>query len=411
MSTQDPLAEVVRVEGSRILAVLARSLGDLALAEDALQDAAVSAVEVWGRTGTPNDPAAWLYVAARRKALDMLRRETDRPRRERDAAALAGQLDPELPAPAVVQDDLLRLLFTCCHPSLELDTRVALALRTLCGLSTAEVARVMLVGESAMSKRLTRAKQKIGVARIPFRVPGHDELPGRVAGVAAVIHLVYTAGHAGSGSELVRADLCEEAIRLGRLLVELLPEQVLGQGLLALLLLTDARRPARLDGQGELVPLADQDRARWDGAMVAEGQRLLDRSLVATDGVADPYQLQAAISACHDRAPSFEATDWPEIARLYGILAAIHPNPMVDINAAVAVAHADGPGAGLEALDGVDPAARGHAWLAARGDLLEQAGRYDEAQDAFCAAATAAPSGPEQRHLARRAAAAGTSRP
>ena len=399
------------MEGSRILAVLARSLGDLALAEDALQDAAVSAVEVWGRTGTPNDPAAWLYVAARRKALDMLRRETDRPRRERDAAALAAQLDRELPAPAVVQDDLLRLLFTCCHPSLELDTRVALALRTLCGLSTAEVARVMLVGESAMSKRLTRARQKIGVARIPLRVPGHDELPGRVAGVAAVIHLVYTAGHSGSGSELVRADLCEEAIRLGRLLVELLPEQVLGQGLLALLLLTDARRPTRLDAQGELVPLADQDRARWDGAMVAEGQRLLDRSLVASDGVADPYQLQAAISACHDRAPSFEATDWPEIARLYGILAAIHPNPMVDINAAVAVAHADGPGAGLEALDRVAPEARGHAWSAARGDLLEQAGRYDEAQDAFCAAATIAPSGPEQRHLARRAAAAGTSRP
>ena len=267
----DPLAEVVRVEGSRILAVLARSLGDLALAEDALQDAAVSAVEVWGRTGTPDDPAAWLYVAARRKALDMLRRETDRPRRERDAVALAGQLDPELPAAAVVQDDLLRLLFTCCHPSLELDTRVALALRTLCGLSTAEVARVMLVGESAMSKRLTRARQKIGVARIPFQVPGHDELPGRVAGVAAVIHLVYTAGHAGSGSELVRADLCDEAIRLGRLLVELLPEQVLGQGLLALLLLTDAAasgparraggaRAARRPGPGPVGPGHDRGR-------------------------------------------------------------------------------------------------------------------------------------------------------
>jgi RNA polymerase sigma-70 factor (ECF subfamily) len=231
-----------------------------------------------------------------------------------------------------------------------------------------------------------------------------------VAGVAAVIHLVYTAGHAGSGAELVRADLCDEAIRLGRLLVELLPDQVLGQGLLALLLLTDARRPGRLDGQGELVPLADQDRARWDRAMIEEGQRLLDRSLVATDGLADPYQLQAAISACHDRAPTFEATDWPEIARLYRILAAIHLNPMVDINAAVAVAHADGPGAGLDALDAVASTARGHAWFAARGELLEQAGRYREAQDAFGAAATVAPSGPEQRHLARRAAAAGSAR-
>jgi RNA polymerase sigma-70 factor (ECF subfamily) len=402
VSGTEPLAEVIRVEGSRIVAVLARSLGDLALAEDALQDAAVSAVEVWARTGPPSDPAAWLYVAARRKALDVLRREGDRPRRERDAAGLADQLAPELPAPSVVQDDLLRLLFTCCHPSLELDTRVALALRNLCGLTTAEVARVLLAGEAAMSKRLTRAKQKIAVARIPFRVPGPDELPERVAGVAAVVHLVYTAGHEASGAELVRADLCEEAIRLCRLLVELLPGQVVPRGLLALLLLTDARRPARTDADGELVPMADQDRTRWDRTMIDEGLALLDASLEATDGLADPYQLQAAISACHDRAPSFAATDWAEIARLYRFLADVHPNPMVDINAAVAIAEVDGPRAGLEALDGVADATRGHAWHAARGDLLERAGRDGEAHAAFVRAAALAPSGPERRHLERR---------
>jgi RNA polymerase sigma-70 factor (ECF subfamily) len=400
----EPLAEVIRVEGSRIVAVLARSLGDLTLAEDALQDAAVSAVEVWGRTGPPADPAAWLYVAARRKALDVLRRESERPRRERDATALAGQLAPELPPPSVVQDDQLRLLFTCCHPSLELDTRAALALRNLCGLTTAEVGRVLLVGEAAMSKRLTRAKRKIAVARIPFRVPRPEELPDRVAGVAAVVHLVYTAGHEASGQDLVRADLCEEAIRLGRLLVDLLPDQVVPRGLLALLLLTDARRPTRADAEGELVPLADQDRTRWDRAMIAEGVALLDRSLEATDGLADPYQLQAAISACHDRAPTFAATDWTEIARLYGFLAAIHPNPMVDINAAVATGYVEGPAAGLAALDGVAEVARGHAWHAARGDLLERSGRRDDAHAAFARAAALAPSGPERRHLEGRAA-------
>jgi RNA polymerase sigma-70 factor (ECF subfamily) len=402
-SGPDALAEVIRVEGSRIMAVLARSLGDLALAEDALQDAAVSAVEVWGRTGTPADPAAWMYVAARRKALDMLRRETDRPRRERDAAHLAEQLARELPAPSVVQDDVLRLLFTCCHPSLELDTRVALALRTLCGLSTAEVARVLLVGEAAMGKRLTRAKAKIAVARIPFRVPAHEELPERVAGVAAVIHLVFTAGHEASGEALVRADLCDEAIRLCRLLVDLLPDPVLAQGLLALLLLTDARRPARLDPGGELVPLADQDRSRWDRAEMAEGLRLLDASLTASDGVADPYQLQAAISACHDLASTFAETDWAEIVRLYRILAEVHPNPMVDVNAAVAVAHLEGPEAGLEVLEGIEPPARAHGWFAASGDLLERSGRADEARAAFRRAAELTPSGPERRHLERRA--------
>ena len=400
----DPLAEVVRVEGGRIVAVLARSLGDIQLAEDALQDASVSATEVWRRNGPPADPAAWLYVAARRKALDVLRREARRTRREEGAVTLAGQLVPELPAPSVVQDDLLRLVFTCCHPSLDLDARVALALRTLCGLSTAEVARVLLVGEAAMSKRLTRAKQKIAVAGIPFRVPNTDELPSRLAGAAAVIHLVYTAGHAATGGpELVRADLCEQAIRLARLLVELLPGQATAAGLLALLLLTDARRATRTDDHGDLIPLADQDRSLWDHKYIDEGVALLDASLQLTAGVADPYQLQAAIAACHDQARSFADTDWPEIVRLYRILGDVHPNPVVTINAAVATAEVEGPQTALLELGAVAEGARTHAWWAVRGGMLTRLDRHQEAVAAFRQAATLAPTEPERRHLDRRA--------
>lgn len=400
----DSLAEVVGVEGSRIVAVLARTLGDIQLAEDALQDATVSATEVWRRNGPPADSAAWLYVAARRKALDVLRRESQRTRREEGAVSLARQLAPELPAPSVVEDDLLRLVFTCCHPSLDLDARVALALRTLCGLSTAEVARVLLVGEAAMSKRLTRVKQKIAVAGIPFRVPNAAELPSRLAGAAAVIHLVYTAGHsAGAGPELVRADLCEEAIRLARLLVDLLPGQPTAAGLLALLLLTDARRAARTDGRGDLIPLADQDRDLWDRTYIEEGVALLGASLGLTGGVADPYQLQAAIAACHDQAPSFAETDWPEIVRLYRILAEVHPNPVVTINAAVAMAEVEGSQAALVELETLAEADRTHAWWAARGVMLTRLNRHPEASAAFRQAATLAPTEPERRHLDRQA--------
>lgn len=407
MTPADALTEVLRVEGRRIVAVLARSLGDLQLAEDALQDASVAAVEIWSRGEVPRDPAAWLYTAARRKALDVLRRETRRADREEGAVALEQQLARELPEPSVLQDDVLRLVFTCCHPSLDLDARVALALRTLCGLSTEEVARVLLVGEAAMSKRLTRAKHKIAVARIPFRVPGADGLPERVAGVAAVIHLVYTAGHAaGAGEEVLRTDLCEEAIRLARLLVELLPDQPTAQGLLALLLLSDARRATRVDEHGEVVPLADQDRTRWDHRAIEEGMALLTASLEATDGLADAYQLQAAIAAAHDQAPSFEATDWTEILRLYRILASLHPNPIVDVNAAVAQAEVEGPAAALVSLEAVPPTARGTGWHAAHGEVLTRLGRADESAAAFVTAASLAPTDPERRHLQRRATSA-----
>lgn len=400
------LTVVLREDGRRIVAVLARRFGDLDLAEEALQDAAVSALEVWARLGLPDDPAAWLYVAARRKALDLVRREGARTDKEAGAAALAEQLTRELPEPSVVRDDLLRLIFTCCHPALDLDARVALALRTLCGVPTADVARVLLVPEATMSKRLTRAKKKIAVAQIPFRIPDAADLPGRVSGVCAVIHLVYTAGHAaGAGADPVREDLCDEAIRLGRLVAELLPDEPSALGLLALLLLTDARRAGRLDADGELVLLADQDRTGWDHDQIAEGLALLDRSLALSDGVADPYQLQAAIAACHATAPSADATDWAEIHRLYRLLAEVYPNPVVALNAAVAHAEVAGPAAGLADLDAVDGSARTHLWHAARAEMLVRLGRHDEARTELDLGRALAPTDAERRLLDRRAAA------
>ena len=398
------LAQVLHEDGRRIVAVLARSLGDLDVAEEATRDAAIAALEVWARLGVPDDPGAWLYVAARRKALDLVRREGARRAKEELATSLAAQVAPELPPPSVVRDDQLRLIFTCCHPALELDARVALALRTLCGLSTAEVARVLLVPEATMGKRLTRAKKKIAVAQIPFRIPGAAELPARLSGVGAVIHLVYTARHSAGSGDPVRADLCDEAVRLGRLVADLLPDEPSALGLLALLLLTDARRASRFDAPGELVLLADQDRRRWDHAAVAEGLGLLDRSLALSDGVADPYQLQAAIAACHAAAPTSDATDWAEIDRLYALLVEVHPNPVVEMNAAVARAEVDGPAAGLATLDRVDLAARSHLWHAARAEMLRRLQRTDEARAALDLAIEAAPTDAERRLLDRRAA-------
>jgi RNA polymerase sigma-70 factor (ECF subfamily) len=399
---QDALADVARVEGARILAVLARATGDLQVAEDAVQDAVVAALEVWPRTGVPSNPGGWLYVAARRKALDVLRREGRR--LDREAAA---RIEVEPPAPSVIRDDQLRLLFTCCHPALDLDARVALALRTLCGLSTAEVARALLTTEPTMAKRLVRAKAKIARARIPYRIPDVDELPARLAGVCAVVHLVYTTGHAAA----IRLDLCDEAVRLGRLLVELVPGDPLPEALLALLLLADARRPSRHDVHGDLVPLAAQDRSGWDRALVDEGLALLDRSLDRTDGQADPYQLQAAIAACHAMAPTYAATDWAEVVRLYRLLAEVHPNPVVDLNAAVAVGEAEGPGAALALLDAVPAAVRSYLWHAARGEMLDRLGDSPGAAAAFGEAAAGAPSEPERRHLERRRAEVRTLRP
>jgi len=402
------LADVVRIEGGRILAVLAASTRDLQLAEDAVQDASVAAIEVWTRTGIPSNPTGWLYVAARRKAIDVIRRESTRDQREAASGTTLREPDREVPAESVIRDDVLRLVFTCCHPSLALDARVALALRTLCGLSTAEVARALLVSEPTMAKRLVRTKQKIARAAIPYHIPDGRELGARLAGVHAVVHLVYTCGHHAAGDEVVRVDLCEEAVRLARLLVDLVPGEAGSEALLALLLLTDARRPARLADDGSLVPLEDQDRRRWHRAAVDEGVALLRRSLDRSDGVADPYQLQAAIAACHSTAPSFAATDWREIVRLYGILADVHPNPIVDLNAAVALAEVDGPAAALDALDRVDASARSHLWQAGRGEMLLRLGRGVDAAEVFTAALADAPTDAERRHLRTRLDAART---
>ncbi len=398
------LADVVRVEGGRILAVLAATTGDLQLAEDAVQDASVAALEVWGRTGVPANPAGWLYVAARRKALDVLRRESSRQRRQGEASTLIDQLRPEAPSDSRIRDDELRLIFTCCHPAIDLEARVALALRTLCGLSTAEVARALLVSEPTMAKRLVRTKHKIATAGIPYRIPTDAELPARLAGVGAVIHLVYTAGHHAVGDSVLRTDLCREAIRLARLLVDLLPDDPTAEALLALLLLTDARRPGRLSPAGEIVTLPDQDRRLWDRVDIEEGRARLNRSLTLTEGVADPYQLQAAIAACHSLAPSHEETDWAEIVRLYEILADVHPNPVVHLNAAVAVAEVAGPGVALDRLDAVAPPGRSHLWHAARAEMLQRLGRDGEARQELERALAAAPAAEERDHLARRLA-------
>ncbi|MGD9792674.1 MAG: RNA polymerase sigma factor [Acidimicrobiia bacterium] len=406
MTYPGEIEDIVRIEGGRMLAVLAASTGDLQLAEDAIQDAVVSALEVWPRLGVPANPAGWLYVAARRKAIDVVRRESDRDRRQQQAYALDQQLRREPPQPSRINDDVLRLIFTCCHPAIALDSSVALALRTLCGLSTADVARALLVSEPTMAKRLVRTKQKIARAAIPYRIPDAHELPARLEGVHAVIHLVYTAGHHG-GDNVIRTDLCDEGIRLARLLVDLVPDQPSSEALLALLLLTDARRGTRIDDHGELVPMPNQDRRAWDQAMIAEGVALLNRSLRSTDGRADPYQLQASIAAFHSTSPSHDETDWAEIARLYTILAEVHPNPVVSLNAAVAVAEVDGPAVALLLLDDVDRSARSHLWHVARGELLLRLQRNDEAIAALTIARDEATTEIERRHLARRIISAG----
>jgi len=401
-----PLAETVRTEGARILATLVRTVGDLGLAEDAVQEAVVAALRDWPRSGVPESPRAWLTVAARRKALDTLRREGLRGRKEREAVEL---LEPGVPEPGedVVQDDQLRLIFTCCHPALAAEARVALALRTLCGLSTEEVAAALLTGEAAMAKRLTRTRQKIRQAGIPYRVPGAEELPARLAAVCGVVHALYTSGHTRlSGDRLTDVDLCAEAVRLARLLHRLLPDDPQPMAVLALLLLTEARRPARLDARGEVVLLPDQDRALWDRSAIAEGLGLLSRSLELTDGQADPYQLQAAIAAQHVLAPSATATDWAELVRLYDLLLSVQPgNAAAALGRAVALAEASGPAAGLGALDALPAAARDHRWHAVRAELLARQGDFGAARAAMRAALDVPLPAPERAHRLRRLAA------
>lgn len=405
----DTVEAVFREEWGRLLATLVRWLGDFDLAEEVAADAVTAALERWPAEGVPDRPAAWLLTTARRRAVDLLRRrriyatklailKVEAERAEDEPAAEQGR------DPAVLGDDRLGLFFTCCHPALGPEARVALTLRYLAGLSTAEVARAFLVPETTMAQRLTRARRKIREARIPYRVPEPPELAERLPAVLSVVYVVFTEAYAASrGPDLVRPDLADEAVRLARILHRLLPEEREVTGLLALLLLVDARREARTDGSGRLVLLEEQDRSRWDRAKIEEGTRLVEQALPG--GSPGPYALQAAIAALHDEAESFEATDWPQIVALYGLLQAVAPSPLVALNRAVAVSMASGPAAGLAELDSLAATAelrRFHLLHSARARLLEDLGRLDEAAAAYRSALEQVGNDPERDFLTRR---------
>lgn len=411
MTAQELLSEVLRTERRRVLATLVRTVGNLQVAEDAVQDAAVAALRTWPQAGVPDDPRAWLTVTARNKAFDTLRRETRRPTKELWAG---GGLSPVFPDPteeaialvepdSVVRDDQLRLVFTCCHPALARNAQVALALRTLAGLEVAAIARAFLVPEATMAKRLTRARQKISAAQIPYRVPTDAELPDRLPSVLSVVYLLATEAHAPSrGDTVIRVDLEEEALRLARLLAQLMPDEPEVLAMQALLLFTRARRPARVDDNGDPVLLADQDRTRWDAAAIDEGSRLLDQATRRTGGVAGPCQLQAHLASCHSTAATWEATNWDRIISLYDLLLSQSANPVVELNRAVAVIERDGPRCGLAALDAIDGLSRSHLWHAARADALRRLDSNTRARQALALAIELAPTTPERRLLTRR---------
>jgi RNA polymerase sigma-70 factor, ECF subfamily len=349
----DPVADAFRDERAAVLATLIRQVGDFQLAEDAVQDAFTDAVTAWRRDGVPDRPGAWITVAARRRAIDRLRRDRSLAHRAAQLAELAPppeQEDDPVTDNSAVVDDRLRLMFTCCHPALQQAAQVALTLRMLGGLTTSEIARAFLVSEPTMGKRIVRAKRKIAEAHIPYRVPADEELPDRLRGVLRVVYLIFNEGYSATGGDrLVRADLCAEAIRLGRLLAQLMPDDAEVLGLLALMLLHDGRRVARVDPQGSYVELSAQDRSLWDAGRITEGLGLLARAVRL--GRPGEYQLQAAITAAHVEAPDSESTDWERIAELYGALAKVSPSPVVEVNRAAAVAFARGHQAGLELLE------------------------------------------------------------
>ena len=397
MSTD--IGEIFRREHGRAVAVLARQLGDIALAEEAVQEAFTTALELWPRNGAPPAPAGWIITTARNRAIDRLRREASRGARHEAAMQM---LEPD-ENDHDVHDDQLRLIFTCCHPAIALESQIALTLRLLCGMSTAEIARAFLVSEATLAQRLSRAKSKIRAAGIPYRVPDAEQLPERLRSVLAVVYLVFNEGYSASaGDELLRPALIEDAMRLGRLLHELLPRDGEVAGLLALMLLIDARRAARLDDSGAVVRLAEQDRSRWDRARIAEGQALLRECLARNRP--GPYQLQAAINAVHADARDARSTDWVQVLALYDQLMALTPNAVIALNRAVVIAEVHGPEHALRLVEELDLPE--YPWLhAVKADLLRRIGQREAAAQSYQAAIRHCTNGREREYLERQCAA------
>ncbi|HTJ37545.1 MAG TPA: DUF6596 domain-containing protein [Dactylosporangium sp.] len=389
----DALVRLVRDEGARVLATLVRLTGSLELAEDATQDAIERALLTWPRDGVPDNPRAWLIVTAKRRAVDLIRREAQRPAKEALAMLPEDQVAPDT--------DLLSLIFTCCHPALSLDAQVALALRTLGGLATDEVARALLVPEPTMAKRLTRARQKIQNARIPYRVPPDADLPERLNGVAATVYLIFNKAY----DDPQAAGLAGEAVRLARMLAGLMPDEPTALGLLALLLLQDSRRAARLDPSGPLVLLPDQDRSRWDRAAIREGVTILGTALRRSPVRPDRYAVQAAIAACHALAPTYAQTAWDAVISWYDVLLTVQDTPVVRLNRAAAVAERDGPSAGLALVARLSGLESYPWWHATRAELLSRLGDVPAARTAYCAALALELSAPQRSHLESRLAA------